>query len=360
MTNESPERKSKRFKISEKLIPKTAITNFIITAISWRLQRAIRVIRGYLHAIRASLGSLQASSLGAVRVFLGKRPSPQLWRHSQHEPRSLYIPKSYMSETAPENAIRIGIVTPSYNHAKYLGATIESVLSQAYPNLLYYVQDGGSNDGTLELLQSYGDRLRWRSEPDTGQANAINRGFAQVDSEIMAYLNSDDTLLPGTLAYIARFFQCHPYVDVVYGHRVNIDRNGQEIGRCVLPPHDAEALKWADYVPQETMFWRRRVWDKIGPIDEDLQFALDWDFILRAQAAGFNFQRVPRFLACFRIHEKQKTTAMMGVGNQEMFRLRRVHLGREPEYSEIEHSISAYLRRQILFHWLYKCGLLRY
>jgi hypothetical protein len=176
----------------------------------------------------------------------------------------------------------------------------------------------------------------------------------------MGYLNSDDSLLPGTLAYVARFFQCHPYVDVIYGHRVNIDQDGQEIGRCVLPPHDAETLKWADYLPQETMFWRRRVWDKIGPIAEDLKFALDWDFILRAQAVGFRFQRVPRFLACFRIHEKQKTTAMMGIGNQEMFRLRRIHLGYEPEYSEIEHSISAYLRRQIRFHWLYKLGLLRY
>jgi glycosyltransferase involved in cell wall biosynthesis len=377
MTNESPERKLTPFKISAKLIPKTSVTKFVIAAVSWRLQRAMRqirgalrvirgylhAIRGYLHAIRAFLGSLQASflqTLGAVRVFLGESLSPQLWRHSQYEPRNLYIPKSYLSETAPENAPRIGIVTPSYNHAKYLGATIESVLSQAYPNLVYFVQDGGSNDGSLELLQSYGDRLRWRSEPDVGQGDAINRGFAQVDSEIMAYLNSDDTLLPGTLAYVARFFQCHPYVDIVYGHRVNIDQNGQEIARCVLPPHDAEALKWADYIPQETMFWRRRVWDKIGPIDEDLQFALDWDFILRAQAASFNLQRLPRFLACFRIHARQKTTAMMDVGNREMFRLRRVHLGYEPEYSEIEHSIRGYLRRQILFHWLYKCGLLRY
>jgi glycosyltransferase involved in cell wall biosynthesis len=323
----------------------------------------MRQVRGALRAVYAPFRSFKTwffQTIGAIRAYLDAELGPQLWRHSQHRPRSLRIPKSYLNESVPENSLQIGIVTPSYNHAKYLGATIESVLAQNYPHLVFFVQDGASRDGTLEVLQTYGDRLKWRSEPDAGQGNAINRGFADIDSDIMAYLNSDDTLLPGTLAYVARFFQNHPNVDVIYGHRVNIDRDSQEIGRCVLPPHDAEAIKWADYIPQETMFWRRRVWDKIGPIDEGFHFALDWDFILRAQAAGFNFYRVPRFLACFRIHEQQKTHAMMGVGNQEMFKLRRIHLGRVPTYSDINRAMRSYLRRQTLFHWLYQCGLLKY
>lgn len=368
MANDPPERDCKPFEVSKKKPPKSLSVEVIIVAVSWRLKRLIRIIRELLNSIidwcRQVLSVLRREILPMPRLVTIKRlatlPKPQLWNHSQHDPIRLYVPNSYLRETAPESALRIGIVTPSYNHEKYLGATIDSVLSQDYPNLAYFVQDGGSKDGTLDLLQSYEDRLIWRSEPDSGQGNAINRGFSQIDSEIMAYLNSDDVLLPGTLAYVDRYFRQHPKVDFVYGHRVNIDQHGHEIGRCVLPPHDTEVLKWADYLPQETMFWRRRVWEKVGPIDESFRFALDWDFILRAQAAGFNFRRLPRFLACFRIHEQQKTSAMMTVGHQEMARLRQMHLGHEPEYSEINRSINAYLQRQVLFHWLYKFGLLRH
>ncbi|MEX2552446.1 MAG: hypothetical protein WD627_05545 [Actinomycetota bacterium] len=90
----------------------------------------------------------------------------------------------------------------------------------------------------------------------------------------------------GTLAYIANYFAIHPDIDVVYGHRINIDREGLEIGRAILPRHDEKAIKWANYIPQETMFWRRRVWDALNGIDESFRFAMDWDFILRARGRG--------------------------------------------------------------------------
>jgi hypothetical protein len=102
-----------------------------------------------------------------------------------------------------------------------------------------------------------------------------------VQGEIMAYLNSDDILLPGTLAYVARVFAADPAVDIIYGHRICIDEEGMEIGRWLLPKHDREAIKWFNYNPQETMFWRRRVWDALGGLDETFRFAVDWDFILR-------------------------------------------------------------------------------
>lgn len=364
MTSALPEPEPSQLATPKKTtLSKPTFARFLATAFSWRYQRAKRTTVAHLTAVAAVPKLLINSAVQRivdVRLFVRQELGAQLWRHAQHRPRPLYVPTSYASERPPANAPRIGIVTPSYNHAKFLTATIESVLSQAYPNLDYIVQDGGSKDGTVELLESFTGRLRWRSEIDSGQGNAINRGFSDIDAEIMGYLNSDDTLLPGTLAYVARFFLSHPDVDVIYGHRVNIDQSGMEIGRCVLPPYDAETLKWADYVPQETMFWRRRVWDRVGPIDESLKFALDWDFILRSQAAGFAFHRAPRFLACFRIHADQKTAAMMGVGNQEMFRLRKIHLGYEPEYSEIEKFISPYLKQQSKFHWLYKFGLLQH
>ncbi len=120
------------------------------------------------------------------------------------------VPSVYAAQTVPEKAPRIAVVTPSYNQVRYLRATIDSVLAQNYPNVAYVVEDGGSTDGTRQLLESYGDRVAWRSERDAGQASAINRGFARVDGEIMAYLNSDDILLPGALAYVAQTFLASP------------------------------------------------------------------------------------------------------------------------------------------------------
>jgi len=252
------------------------------------------------------------------------------------------------------------MVTPSYNHAQYLGATIESIVSQNYPNLYYHVQDGASIDGTIDLLKNRGDGISWKSEPDTGQSNAINLGFAGTDGEIMAYLNSDDMLLPGTLAYVANYFMSHPAVDIVYGNRVFVDREGLEVGRAVLPHHDGKALQYADYIPQETMFWRRRVWNTIGSIDENFHYAMDWDFILRAQAAGFKFVRLPRFLACCRIHDAQKTASTYAVGVKEMGILRCRVLGFDPNQMQIRRAIAPYLARQLAYHYAFKFGILRY
>ena len=175
----------------------------------------------------------------------------------------------------------------------------------------------------------------------------------------MAYLNSDDTLLPGTLAYVANFFDQRPEIDFVYGHRIFIDYAGSEIGRAVFPSHDGEALKYAGYVPQETMFWRRRVWDKVGPIDSELHYALDWDFMLRAEAAGFELVRLRRFLACFRVHDEQKTTKSYERGREEMQKLRRRSLGHVPSQIEIYRAMMPYLMRQFVFHWSYRLGLIK-
>jgi GT2 family glycosyltransferase len=285
---------------------------------------------------------------------------PPLWTFEQHAPRQLEIHKSYHNERARADTASFAIVTPSYNQGPYLQATIDSVLGQGYSRVHYHVQDGGSDDATIEILQRFDSRLTWRQEPDAGQAQAINRGFAATSGDLMAYLNSDDMFLPGTLAYVAQTFEAYPDIDVVYGHRIFIDKDGLEIGRAVLPGHDAKALYWADYIPQETMFWRRKVWDAIGPLDESFQYALDWDFILRAQAAGFKFKRLPRFLACFRVHDRQKTSLTYEVGREEMQRLRRRHLGFSPTQRQIEMAMAPYLARQLVLHSMYRVGLVRF
>lgn len=240
----------------------------------------------------------------------------------------------------------IGIVTPSFQQGNYLAATIGSVLDQRYPVLQYLVQDGGSTDDSVGVLKAFGDRLSgWHSAPDDGQSHALNLGFSQLDSEIMAYLNSDDLLLPGALAIVGDYFRRHPEVDVVYGDRIIIDEAGQEIGNWRLPRHDDKVLSWADYIPQETLFWRRRAWDRAGGrIDETFHFAMDWDLILRLRDSGARFRHLPRFLGAFRVHTLQKTsTRIADLGLQEMHRLRRRALGYDPTRQQVRLAVLPYL-----------------
>lgn len=323
-----------------------------------------------IEALENDVKNLRELMMPVLRRSWRAKFQPKLWQFIQYEPRELAeLNRAFVEMPLSRPIPRIAIVTPSYNCAKFLGHTITSVMTQSYPNLAYVVQDNNSTDGTDALLAGLECRFLnmmlppnnvfFRRESDCGQSDAINRGFAQAgDADIMAYLNADDILLPNTLRYVAQAFAEHPNVDVVYGHRIFIDPDGMEVGRCVLPPHDRKIIRWMDYIPQETMFWRRRVWDKIGPFDNTFRFAMDWDFILRAHQTGFRFKRLPRFLACFRIHGRQKTSAMRAVGAEEQKRLRRQHIGFDPTGREIGRSIKPYLRRHVLYHRLYKLRLL--
>jgi GT2 family glycosyltransferase len=212
----------------------------------------------------------------------------------------------------------------------------------------------------LSTLKSYGTDLKWRQEADGGQAHAINEGFRHVEGELMCWLNSDDVLAPHALAAVASYFEKHRDIDIVYGHRIFIDASGLEIGRAVLPPHNPDALRYADYVPQETLFWRRHVWEKLGGLDKTFHYALDWDFLLRARAAGFRFARIPRFLACFRIHEHQKTSAWLerGLSEQAVLRARWIH----PDWTwrEIHFGMSWYMLCQHLYQYAWRLGLLQH
>jgi glycosyltransferase involved in cell wall biosynthesis len=158
-------------------------------------------------------------------------PKPPIFTFNQHTPRRIAYPRHPAPPVTPP-CPKIAIVTPSYNQVEYIGATIDSVLTQKYPDLLYHVQDGGSTDGAVSVLKQYRG-LTWSSEPDAGQADAINKGFQDVDCDLMGYLNSDDILLPSTLNRVANFFKAHPDIDIVYGHRIFINADGEEIGRVV-------------------------------------------------------------------------------------------------------------------------------
>ena len=259
----------------------------------------------------------------------------------QHAPRPVAPERFPASRRPAERLPKITIVTPSFNQAAFLETTMRSVLDQPGVRLDFIVQDAGSTDGSAEIVRRHAARLKHaESAPDAGQAGAVARGFAHADcgpDDVMAYLNSDDVLMPGALRFVADYLARHPAVDVVYGHRVLIDDDGQEIGRWITPRRACDDLRLQDLVPQETLFWRKRIWDRVGGIDASFHFALDWDLLLRFAAAGARFARLPWFLGQFRLHPRQKTQAWMSLhGVPEMDRLRLRTLGRAPTDEEMQ------------------------
>ncbi len=309
------------------------------------------------HRLRRAMTSPAKGGTNRLLYKLG----PRLGVLTQHSPRPLrHRPPPPPADVGELPTMTV--VTPSYNQGDFLQATIDSVLDQRYPNLEYFVQDGGSEDNSVDILQSNNHpALRWQSAKDGGQSNAINLGHAKGTGEIMAWLNSDDIFLPGVLAYVGAFFSANPQVDVVYSHRVLIDDKGDEIGRWLLPGHDSSALTWADYVPQETMFWRRRIWNEVGGIDESFRFAMDWDLLLRFEDAGANIVRLPIFGGGFRVYDEQLTSSVIeSVGADEMRRLRRRCHGRDVSQSEIARALVPYFARHLALDRAYQAGIVKY
>lgn len=266
------------------------------------------------------------SALG-IGTTLRRMARVRLGLFHQYEPRPLSI-VTLGAAGDDKNLPMITIVTPSFNQATFVSMTIESVMSQRYPALQYIVQDAVSSDGSQEILEKFQcSGVDIKVETDSGQSNGLNRGFARSSGEIMAYLNSDDMLLPGTLHLVGRYFRDNPSVEVIYGNRLVIDENGNEIGRWILPGHDEEVLRIVDYVPQETMFWRRRLWDRSGAgFNERFHFAIDWDLILRFMRAGAVFSHVPELFGLFRVHGDQKSQKdFLERGAKEMAELRHAY-----------------------------------
>ena len=177
---------------------------------------------------------------------------------------------------------RISIITPSYNQAPYLEQTIRSVLEQDYPDIEYMVVDGGSTDGSVEIIQRYADQLAWWvSEPDQGQADAINKGLAQVSGDIVAWLNSDDLYQPGTLAKIARVFQSHPEVGLVYGDVLSIDQDSKVFNVMRFRQSDLQDLLTFNIISQPGVFMRRIIQQKAGQLDTRYHYLLDHHLWIR-------------------------------------------------------------------------------
>ncbi|MBI2805966.1 MAG: glycosyltransferase [Planctomycetes bacterium] len=221
----------------------------------------------------------------------------------------------------------VSVVTPSFNQGRFLRRTIESVLGQDYPRLEYLVFDGGSSDESVEILRTYGDRFFWRSGPDGGQSDAINRGLGRAQGEILAYLNSDDVLLPGAITTIVEYFRQHPEWDLVYGNAGHIDEADGYLGAYPTAPYSFERLVQDCCICQPAAFWRRAVVERIGPFDESLHYAMDYEYWMRLDRAGGRLAHVPEFLACSRTHAATKTLSARLNVYREILQVSRRHAG---------------------------------
>jgi hypothetical protein len=310
-------------------------------------RNALRMARFWAEAALgrpASLDRLPPWEQAFVLAKIDQSGGHPLSTSLHYAPRPLTFEHFPSGRLGPDRLPKVTVVTPSFQQGRYLEATLLSVLDQKGVRLDYIVRDGGSTDATPGLLRRHSDRLKhWASEPDGGQADAVRQGFARADcgpEDVMTFLNSDDLFMPGALRFVAEYFARNPAVDVVYGHRLLIDESGLDVGRWFTPRRSCLGLLMHDLVPQETLFWRKRIWDRVGGVDPEFRFALDWDLLLRFAAAGARFQRLPWFLGLFRIHPQQKSQVLMReVGAPEMDRLRLRTLGRAPKKDEMDASM---------------------
>jgi glycosyltransferase involved in cell wall biosynthesis len=216
----------------------------------------------------------------------------------------------------------VSIVTPSFNQAPFLEATIQSVLEQEYPNIEYIVIDGGSTDGCVNILEKYSDHLEsWISEPDDGQTDAINKGFNLARGEIFAWLNSDDVYKPGAIAEAVEYLMENPDVGMVYGDADFIDDKGKRIGKFPAARTDYRRLRQGYvHIPQQSTFFRSRLWNLVGPLDASFFFAMDYDLWVRL--AGISpIRYIERTWAAFRLHGEAKSMASADRCWPEMIRV---------------------------------------
>jgi glycosyltransferase involved in cell wall biosynthesis/polysaccharide pyruvyl transferase WcaK-like protein len=239
----------------------------------------------------------------------------------------------------------VSVVTPSYNQARFIAATIESVLSQDYPNVEYIIMDGGSTDGTAEVVAPYRDRLAFISERDRGQSHAINKGFALARGEIVSYLNSDDIFLPGAIRHAVDALEADRTLAMVYGDGYQIAVDGAVISHFA-PTQEFDLWRLAhlsDYVLQQTVFLRKWACDEVGPFDESLHYGLDWDMFIRI-GMRFPVKYIPEHMGAIREYATAKSFAGGAKRVGELAAIVRRHTGRRFPPALFVYGLTTYER----------------
>ena len=203
--------------------------------------------------------------------------------------------------------MKVSIITPSYNQGQFIERTLQSVASQTGAVIEHLVFDGGSTDNTVEILKRFSPPVRWVSEKDKGQTDAVNKGIRATDGEIIGWLNSDDIYYSGAIASIVEFFQTHPGIDLVYGMADHIDLEDHAFESYPTEPWDFERLKETCFICQPALFFRRRIVEKYGLLDESLNYCMDYEYWLRLGKAGVRFAYLEEKLAGSRLYAGNKT-----------------------------------------------------
>jgi glycosyltransferase involved in cell wall biosynthesis len=239
--------------------------------------------------------------------------------------------------------MKISVITPSFNQAAFIERTILSVLEQNYPDLEYIVMDGGSTDGTLEILKKYADKIIWQSEKDNGQSDAINKGLKIATGEILAYLNSDDTYAPGALQKVADFFANNPDKSWVYGKCKIINEKDAEIRKPItayknwlLKNYSYPKLLSENFISQPATFWKRGIHAKLGFFDENEHFCMDYEFWLRI-GQKYSAGVINNYLANFRYYSLSKSGSVNKKQFQDELRLAK-------KYGD-DHPLSIFLHK---------------
>lgn len=258
---------------------------------------------------------------------------------------------------------RISIVTPSYNQGQFIEETIRSVLLQGYPDLEYNIIDGGSTDESVEIIRKYERWISfWVSEPDSGQTNAINKGFKRSTGEIVAWLNSDDLYTAGALFTAAKAFAEQPHSAVIYGKIDAVDADTSILSHLNSRDFDLEELYRGDYIPQPASFISAEAIKKIGFLDERFQYAMDYDLWIRLGQEGAVMQYIPKTLAWFRLHDCSKSVSQKEAFWPEEFMLFDMALKRDASdaslagiaYSHLfQLLISSHISQQS--HEIFRC-----
>jgi len=256
-----------------------------------------------------------------------------------------------ISQKVGNNYPKISVITPSFNQGDFIEATIRSVIMQGYPNLEYIVVDGGSTDGSVEIIKQYDEHItKWVSDKDRGQSHAINKGFQWARGDILCWINSDDLLMPGTLLKVAELFDEHPESNWIIGASNEIDETGKTLGIRIPENVSLEyIIDWGEHwFPQQSTFWRRSLWEKVSPIDEDLYYAMDFDLWLKMYKYS-NPYIIDNVLSAYRFHKDAKCVInpqnnyeeiLKVLGNHRTLLKEKMLIGKKTLVEIAENSIS--------------------
>lgn len=227
--------------------------------------------------------------------------------------------------------MKVSIVTPSFNQGRFIERTLKSVADQTGAHIEHIVFDGGSTDNTVEILKRFSPKVRWISEKDKGQTDAVNKGIRATDGDIIGWLNSDDIYYPGAISRIVAFFNNNPDIDVVYGMADHIDINDNAFEDYPTEPWDFEKLKETCFISQPALFLRRRIVEKCGFLEESLHYCMDYEYWLRLGKAGAKFAYFEEKLAGSRLYADNKTLASRVKVHKEINDMLKKSFGKVPD-----------------------------